>query len=166
MMWDDMLWTISGNTTADPASLETVLMNYDEEFTIFDFHVYDAIWASAIAAAAAVAANPNKTEPPSGREIMLQIARGGVPGFNGAAGFHKFLPNGDSDMESAQVQISNYVVQPGASQGRQVVVALVDLRSSGSIAFSDIERITWPNGKKFPYVSNISAVPHQVLMQT
>jgi hypothetical protein len=156
------MWAISGNTTADCASLEAVLMNYDEELNLFDLHVYDAVWASAIAAAVAAAAKPNKTEPPSGREIMLQISQGNVPGFNGAAGFHKFLPNGDADMESTQVQITNYKVQPGKSQGRQVVVALVDLGSAGSITFSDTERITWPNGKESPYVSNIYAVPHQV----
>jgi len=140
---------------ADAARLEEMLAFMDGEgVSLFDLHTYDAVWASAIGAAVAAAAKPNKMMPPTGSEIMQQIAMGNVPGFLGAAGFHKFLPNGDADMNFTKVGITNYQVQPETSQGKQVVVGLVDLKDSGDSEL-DIRAIIWPNGRSYPdYVSN------------
>ena len=148
--------TVSGNITVNTSSLEPVLATYDaEEVSLLDLHSYDAVWAIAIAAAATAAGNPNRTKSPSGREVMQQIAKGGVPGFSGAAGYRKFLPNGDPDMQFAQMEITNYQVQKGASQGKQVVVGVVNFKDAGSIALSDVYRISWSNGEEYPNVSKL-----------
>jgi hypothetical protein len=149
-----------GNTTADPESLAEVLTTYvAENVSIFDLHTYDAVWASAIGAADAAATNLDKTRPPSGKDIMLRIAQGEVPGFRGAAGFHKFLSNGDPDMNFTQVQITNYQVQLGVSQGEQAVVGWVDLNDAGVVVLSDVDQISWPSGKRYPHVSKLPSVP-------
>ena len=146
-----------GNTTTDAASLGAVLTSLTaERVSLFDLHVYDAVWASANGAlVAAAASSSDKTKPPSGREIMEMIAQGLVPGFRGAAGFHRFLPNGDPDMNFIQVQITNYQVKPGSPRGKQVVIGMVDLHeSSGGITLSQMQPISWPSGDEYPYVSN------------
>ena len=115
---------------------------------------YDGIWTLAAGLANAISRSNDEFDGKVNGSAVMEYITSGKLSFLGATGLTEYADNGDPDMASANMTISN-IRRKGNGVLEQEVVGLINLANDGSSAQSKItfqSPIEWPNGLVYPEV--------------
>ena len=119
-----------------------------------EYPVYDSVWTLAAGLAHSISHSDDEFDGKVDGSAVMEYITSGKLSFMGESGMTAYADNGDPDVSSANMTISN-VRRKGDGVLKQEVVGLISASNNGSADESEItfqSPIEWPNGLVYPKV--------------
>ena len=121
----------------------------------FRYPYYDAVWALAAGLAHSISNSNDEFDGKVNGGAVMEYITSGKLSFVGASGLTEFAANGDPDIASANMTISNVRRKDNGVLEQEVVGlidASVDHGASNESRMTIVNPIEWPNGLVYPEV--------------